>query len=156
MKDTNHSPRFLFYCFSCCLLILVVACSSSPTAVTNPTPIPRATLTPTARVADLSTPLLTYTGHAYLGVIDVAWSPDGKRIASAGDDHTVQIWDAATGRHILTYRGHLARVYTVAWSPDGQRIAFGSQQGGTWHLYLMNADGSNMHLLTGMSGNKPP
>ena len=64
----------------------------------------------------------TYTGHTDW-VYDVAWSPDGTRLASCSKDKTVQIWDATTGGHIFTYRGHTADVYTVAWSPDGKRIA---------------------------------
>jgi WD40 repeat protein len=68
---------------------------------------------------------LTYSGHsAYVSA--VAWSPDGKRIASASGDHTAQVWDAATGKHILTYRGHSSDVLALAWSPNGQYIATGS------------------------------
>jgi serine/threonine protein kinase len=62
----------------------------------------------------------------------VARSPDGTRIASAsgnfflGGEHSVQVWDAATGVHILTYKGHTTPVNTVAWSPDSKRIASAS------------------------------
>lgn len=66
--------------------------------------------------------LLVYHGHP-ARVNAVAWSPDGKHIASASDDQTVQICDAKTGATSLTYRGHAAEVYAVAWSPDGQYIA---------------------------------
>lgn len=67
----------------------------------------------------------TYHGHSDY-VSGVAWSRDGKRIASASGDHTVQIWDAADGSHIFTYRGHSADVLTLAWSPSGKYIASGS------------------------------
>jgi WD40 repeat protein len=53
----------------------------------------------------------------------VAWSPDGKRLASGGGDGTVKIWDGATGREILTLIGHRGIVLCVAWSPDGRRLA---------------------------------
>ncbi len=67
----------------------------------------------------------TYSGHSdYISA--VAWSSDGKRIASASGDHTVQVWDASSGGHVLTYRGHSADVLTLAWSPGGQYIATGS------------------------------
>ena len=55
----------------------------------------------------------------------VEWSPDGRRIASGSDDGTVQVWDAADGSHVYTYRGHSDIIWTMAWSPDGKRIASG-------------------------------
>jgi WD40 repeat protein len=53
----------------------------------------------------------------------VEWSPDGKRIASGRDDKTVEIWDAETGRDILTIQGIGWREGKFAWSHDGGRIA---------------------------------
>ena len=35
------------------------------------------------------------------------------------------MWDAATGKELLTLRGHTGLVYSVAWSPDGKRLATG-------------------------------
>jgi len=63
-----------------------------------------------------TTPLLTYRGHT--GVIEsLAWSPDGRYIASASYDNTVQVWDAAVGGSpIIIYKGHTAFVEAVAWS----------------------------------------
>jgi WD40 repeat protein len=48
-------------------------------------------------------PLLTFRGHTD-AVGYVAFSPDGKRIASGGDDNSVNVWDAATGQEILTLK----------------------------------------------------
>jgi WD40 repeat protein len=56
----------------------------------------------------------------------VAFSADGKRLASAGEDKTVKVWDAQTGQEQLTLKGHADRVYSVAFSPDGKRIASAS------------------------------
>jgi WD40 repeat protein len=56
----------------------------------------------------------------------VAFSPDGQRLASACDDGTVKVWDAATGQESLTLTGHTDRVWSVAFSPDGQRLASAS------------------------------
>jgi WD40 repeat protein len=65
--------------------------------------------------------LYTYHGHHH-PVGAVAWSlPDGQRIASGSSD--VQVWDAASGGHVLIYRGHSGDVQSVIWSPDGQHIA---------------------------------
>jgi WD40 repeat protein/tRNA A-37 threonylcarbamoyl transferase component Bud32 len=52
-----------------------------------------------------------------------AWSPDGKRIASSGFDEVVRVWDASTGRELLTLRGHAGLVYAVAYSRGGKWLA---------------------------------
>ncbi|HKF37554.1 MAG TPA: serine/threonine-protein kinase, partial [Ktedonobacteraceae bacterium] len=74
--------------------------------------------------------LRTYHGHSR-EVYALDWSPDGKLIASGGKDETAQVWDATSGRRILTYFGHShwfgnGLVQAVMWSPDGNHIASGS------------------------------
>ena len=61
--------------------------------------------------------------HHDAEVWSVAYSPDGKRIATASQDKTAKIWDATTGQLLLTLMGHTASVNGIAYSLDGKRIA---------------------------------
>jgi WD40 repeat protein len=62
-------------------------------------------------------------------VNSVAYSPDGKRIASASYDHTVRLWNTSTYEQVLILKGHSGYVYNALFSPDGRRIASGSVDG---------------------------
>ncbi len=70
--------------------------------------------------------VLIFTGHL-ASINALAWSPDGKFIASASDDTFVQVFDAATGARRIIYRGHTEEVAAVIWSPNGQLIASAGQ-----------------------------
>jgi WD40 repeat protein/DNA-binding SARP family transcriptional activator len=67
----------------------------------------------------------TLTGHAG-EVSAVAFSPDGKLLATAGRDTTAKIWDAATGAELVTLRGHSQSIDDIAFSPDGKILATAS------------------------------
>ena len=64
-------------------------------------------------------------GHD-VGVTSVAWSPDGRQVATGSGDRTVRVWDAETGEERRCLRGHAGGVESVAWSPDGRQVASGS------------------------------
>jgi WD40 repeat protein len=59
-------------------------------------------------------------------VYSVAFSPDGKTLASGWEDHTVKVWSTAGGQELFTLRGHIGEVNVVAWNKAGNLLASGS------------------------------
>jgi WD40 repeat protein len=59
----------------------------------------------------------------------LAFSPDGTRIATAGEDGATRLWDTSTGALIAQCRGHFRKVLSVAFHPDGRRLVTASADG---------------------------
>jgi WD40 repeat protein/predicted Ser/Thr protein kinase len=59
----------------------------------------------------------------------MTFSPDGTRLASAGEDRTARVWDPATGALFATCRGHTDKLLGAAFRPDGTRLATTSSDG---------------------------
>jgi WD40 repeat protein len=69
-----------------------------------------------------TTPTREFEGHTR-GVISIAFSLDGRRIASGSRDKTIKLWETETGNPVRTFQGHNEEVTSVAFSPDARWIA---------------------------------
>lgn len=68
--------------------------------------------------------MIELTGHTGL-VLALAYSPDGRTLASASDDGTARLWDVATGRQVTKLQSPEERAICVAFAPDGKTLAVG-------------------------------
>ncbi|MEE1825399.1 hypothetical protein PUR61_24920 [Streptomyces sp. BE20] len=95
-----------------------------------------------------------YTSRQFAGhgsaVLAVAYSPDGRTLATGSADHTVKLWDTATHRMLATLTGHGSTVMTVAFSPDGRTLASAGADR-TVRLWDVSS-GRTTGILTGHTG----
>jgi WD40 repeat protein/uncharacterized caspase-like protein len=92
--------------------------------------------------------LVVQTGHSQ-GVNSIAFSPDGKTLASGSSDNTIKLWEVATGRELRTFSGHLRFVTAVVFTDDGKTLASAS-----WDKTVRLWDagtGKELRTLTGHS-----
>ncbi len=78
--------------------------------------------------ADSGKELALLTGHT-AEVLSVAFSPDGKTLASGSFDSTIRLWDVQTGELLKTLIEHTNVVFSLAFNPDGKTLASGSHDG---------------------------
>jgi WD40 repeat protein len=78
-----------------------------------------------------------------------AYSPDMRRVVSAGDDQTVRIWDTFSSRELHCLRSHQGRVYGLAVSTDGGQFASSGEDGS---LRICDWDGCELGCLKGHRG----
>src|SRR5205814_250664 len=87
-------------------------------------------------------------------VYSVVFSPDGTRIVTGSADATAKLWDAHSGKELLTLKGHshgnYAVAFSVAFSPDDTRIVTGSADG-TAKLWDAQSGKELLTLSTGSS-----
>jgi WD40 repeat protein len=92
----------------------------------------------TARVWDAATGQELIALNAGIGLVGIAFSPDGRRLAAGRSDGTTIVWDisGAEGRVIFTLTGHTAFIPRLAFSPDGTHLATASFDGTAkvWNL----------------------
>lgn len=78
-------------------------------------------------------------------VVDIAFSSDGRRLATAGRDHTAKIWDTGTGQRLATLEGHARAVESVAFVPgsEGERLLTADGEG---RAKLWSVDGKELEF----------
>jgi WD40 repeat protein len=87
--------------------------------------------------------IATIKGHSR-GVSKVAFSRDGRLLASGGTDNTIKIWDLATRSVLRTFTGHTAPIDSIDFTPDGRMLASASEDGSTFLWDTQTGE----HLLT--------
>jgi WD40 repeat protein len=93
------------------------------------------------KVWDVAAGRLARTVEAHAGpVAAIRFSPDGKRLVSAGHDRAVKVWDAATWRRRATFTGHRHPAVAVAFGPGGRAVSLGADEKQNHELKVWDAE----------------
>ncbi len=84
------------------------------------------------------------------GCFALAWSPDGRRLASADKERGIHIWESSSGKRLQTLEGHKATAVALAWSPDGKTLASSGYRDGTVRLW----DAASGKILRAIEGHQ--
>jgi WD40 repeat protein/class 3 adenylate cyclase len=103
-----------------------------------------------ARTFDVASgePRFELVGHLS-PITSIAWSPDGRRIATGAFDSSVRIWDGRTGQLEIELLGHSGLVNSVDWSPDGSRLVTAGSDGTAKVWEVGEAGGRELMSLSG-------
>lgn len=115
--------------------------TAAPTTALSPQPTQQPTQHPTQQPTQQPAPtqqpttqpppaILTYYSYPGPGAMyTAAWSPDGTKIATAGNGLTIEILSASSGTPLFSLSAGASIVYSVAWSPNSSRIVSGQSDG---------------------------
>ena len=84
-------------------------------------------------------------------IFGIAFTPDGKRLASASRDKTSKVFDLEKKESLVTFPGHAQPIYTVSFTPDGKGVATGGEDNRI-RIWNPDNDGKSIREIGGFGG----